>query len=219
MWSISEWITRLLTAVEGIKENENEPLHSVKEFYIQPHRRAYGRFCGILYVTRLITTFKSEPYYLALLHCRLFSKAQGIKSPIVTRCPPLRDRVPKFVKDRPRPFPGFSFEVDDSWGPPLQSRRVAVQSQIQSGSDSTWSIDRQDRPSICVGLSSLFQILGQSDLPVGPGLVDLHSRLGRPNFLGENQNLVRVYNIFWDFILRTCQSIPRYSRITLSAYV
>ena len=46
-----------------------------------------------------------------------------------------------------------------------------------------WSIDRQDRPSLFVGLSGLFQIFGRSCLQIGPGVSDSHSRHGRPNYL------------------------------------
>ena len=52
---------------------------------------------------------------------------------------------------------------------------------------SVWSIDRQDRPSLFVGLSGLFQVLGRSCLQVGPGLLDFHSRHGRPNFFGGSE--------------------------------
>ena len=57
-------------------------------------------------------------------------------------------------------------------------------------------------------------MLGRSFLPVGPGLLDLYSQLGRPNFFfDENQNLVRVYK---DFQRLHITNLPKYSQVLWS---
>ena len=75
---------------------------------------------------------------------------------------------------------------------------------------SVWSIDRQDRPSLFVGLSGLFQVLGRSCLQVGSGLLDFHSRHGRPNFLGKMRLKNEVAHNFENCIMF------RYSRILIN---
>lgn len=108
MWSNSEW-GRLFTTAERIKETQNKPFNSVKEFYIQPHG-AYG-LCAVFFLFPESQQHLRQKSIYQLSYIVQSSQMVRGKSSPSWQDPPLRDRVPNFVKAGPRPFLRFSFEA------------------------------------------------------------------------------------------------------------